>query len=319
MIRLFPLRYAVWLAPLVAGLAACDTTGPGTRALSLSITTKSAGPAPSPSAPASGLSADLHVGSGANALTISKVQIVLSEIELSTTGTCGAETGDNEATGNSNDNHEENCDEMEFGPLVVDLPLDGTTKAILDAAVPAGSYSGLQAELEAVTPEDEGAITFLRDHTGFAGVSVMVSFTDATGVSHNFTSSVEAKIKVEFPTPVTVGTDTKNLTIEVDVASWFKDASGAVIDDPTNPANAEAINANIRKSFKAFGDDDHDGIDDDHEETIAQRPSRPSAAPDALTDGELAASASRSWDPAPASPATRSSSRDRAGTGSSPS
>ena len=40
--------------------------------------------------------------------------------------------------------------------------------------------------------------------------------------------------------------------------------AGAAID-PTNAANAEAIAANIRGSFEAFEDNDHDGVDDDHE------------------------------------------------------
>jgi len=35
--------------------------------------------------------------------------------------------------------------------------------------------------------------------------------------------------------------------------------------DPNDPANAGTINANIRHSFRAFGDEDHDGVDDDHE------------------------------------------------------
>src|SRR2546422_7447636 len=35
-------RFLVGLAPLVVALAACESTGPGTRALSLSVTTKSA-------------------------------------------------------------------------------------------------------------------------------------------------------------------------------------------------------------------------------------------------------------------------------------
>lgn len=260
MLRSFPLRYAVWLAPFAAGLVACDPTGPGTRPLSLSVTTRSSSAAASPSRPA-GLSADLHVGDATTSLTIKSAQIVLSEIELSGTGTCGEETSDNEATddneangdndeanGNNNDNHEEDCDEMELGPLSVDLQLDGTTQAILDAGVRPGKYSGLQAELE--------------------GVTVSGIFTDANGTDHPFTytSSVEAKIEMEFPTPVDVDGSTKNLTIEVDVASWFIDADGMLLD-PRDPAKAGAINANIRKSFRAFGDDDHDGLDDHHEET----------------------------------------------------
>ena len=70
---------------------------------------------------------------------------------------------------------------------------------------------------------------------------------------------------MEFATPITVGPGTSNFTVSVDVASWFKDASGAFLD-PNDPANAETINANIRHSFRAFADENHDGVDDDHEE-----------------------------------------------------
>ena len=48
------------------------------------------------------------------------------------------------------------------------------------------------------------------------------------------------------------------------IAGEVVDQHGAVLD-PTNPANADAINDNIRKSFHAFDDENQDGVDD-HEE-----------------------------------------------------
>jgi len=94
-------------------------------------------------------------------------------------------------------------------------------------------------------------------------VRVTGVFTDASGVAHEFTftSNVEAEVEMAFPSPVTVDATTSNLTIDIEVASWFKDASGALID-PTNAANIQAINANIKRSFKAFEDDDWDGAPD---------------------------------------------------------
>ena len=96
-------------------------------------------------------------------------------------------------------------------------------------------------------------------------VTFTAKFTDAGGVDHQFafTSGVEAEIAVDFPAPVTVDASTSNLTIDVNVGSWFTDASGAVID-PTNAANQEAIEQAIRASLSAFEDDNHDG-NDDHE------------------------------------------------------
>jgi hypothetical protein len=140
---------------------------------------------------------------------------------------------------------------LELGPLTVNLPLDATTKVILDALVPAGTYTGVKAKLDAVT---------------VSGV-----FTDPASMAHpfTFTSSGHAEVEIQFPTPITVGPTTSNVTVTVDVASWFKDASGAILD-PADPTNLGTINRNIRRSFRAFGDADHDGVDDDHENDHAR-------------------------------------------------
>jgi hypothetical protein len=248
---------ALWLALLAPTLAACGVTSPkATRPLSLSITSRSASNAslPAPSA----IQADIRIGSGANSITISKVQVVLARIELSPSGTCATTTGEND------------CDELQAGPVLLDLPVDGTTKVVLDGTVPAGTYSALQAKLDAVTADDDesGVDAFLKAHPEFKGISVQVTgvFTDANSQTHNFTftSGAEAELEASFQPPVTVGASTSNLTINIDVASWFTDAAGKAID-PTNAANAEAIERNIRQSFKGFEDDNHDGVDDNKE------------------------------------------------------
>ena len=259
MADIHPLR-AFWLAP-VALLVACDGTGPkASQPISLSVTTRSV----TRSAP-SGPNADIQIGTGANSLTISQAQIVLSRIELSPSGTCAA-TGE-----------EDDCDELKVGPSLLDLPVSGSTQVVLDALVPAGTYDALQAKLDAVTPDEDepGASDFLTAHPDFQGISVKVSgtFTDASNTAHSFTftSAADAEIEAMFQPPVTVGTGTLNLTISVDIASWFTDATGAAID-PTNPANAELIEHNIRQSFRTFEDDNHDGMDDHEGDTGQHQP-----------------------------------------------
>jgi hypothetical protein len=253
MVRFSALRYALSIAPAAMIFAACNTTGPTTAQLmSLSVTTRSGSLAPA-------TAATTQIGTGANSLTITQAQIVLARIELSPSGTCS-----------TTDEHDD-CDELQAGPVLVDLPVDGTTKLLLDAAVPPGAYSGLHAKVDAVTPNDDeqGASAFLTAHPDLQGISVKVTgvFTDASNQAHpfTFTSQADADIEAAFQPPVTVGTSTSNLTINVDVASWFKDATGAAID-PTNAANAEVIARNIRQSFKTFEDDNHDGIDDQQEQ-----------------------------------------------------
>src|SRR3989454_4645652 len=258
MIDLSRVRGALWLAPVALTFAACDGTAPkASQPVSLSVTTKGTSGVSVPAG--SGLSAAIQIGSGANSLTINQAQVVLARIELSTAGSC-ATTGE-----------EHDCAELQLGPTLVDLPVDATTQVMLeDVAIPAGTYSGVQATLDAVHPDDNepGASAFLTAHPDFQGISVKVTgvFTDASNTTHDFTftSAVDAEMAMRLEPPVTLASDTKNFTIAVDVASWFKDASGAAID-PTDPANAEAIARNILRSARVFEDDDHDGVDDQEE------------------------------------------------------
>jgi len=252
MIDLSRVRGALWLAPAALTLAACDGTAPkASQPLSLSVTTKGTG---------SGIGAAIQIGSGANSLMINQAQVVLARIELSTAGSCAP-------TGEADD-----CAELQLGPTLVDLPVDATTQVMLeDVAIPAGTYSGVQAELDAVRPDDDGsgASAFLTAHPDFQGISVKVTgvFTDASSTTHDFTftSALDAEMAMRLEPPVTLASDTKNFTIAVDVASWFKDASGAAID-PTDPASAEAIERNILRSARVFEDDNHDGVDDHDEQ-----------------------------------------------------
>src|SRR2546428_4108317 len=254
MIDLSRVRGALWLAPVALTLTACDATSPKTsQPVSRSVQPKRASGVAVPAG--SGMSAAIQIGSGANSLSITQAQIVLARIELSTAGTCAT-------TGEADD-----CAELRLGPTLVDLPVDATTQVMLeDVAIPAGTHSGIQAKLDAVQPDDDepGASAFLAAHPDFQGISVKVTgvFTDASSTTHDFTftSEIDAEMAMRLEPPVTLASDTKNFTIAVDIASWFKDASGAVID-PTDPANAEAIERNILRSARVFEDDDHDGVD----------------------------------------------------------
>ena len=220
------------LVPAALYLAACKADMGSSHPLSLSVTTKSAATVSQPAA--AGVRADIVITSGSNTLTITSAKIVLSEIELSPGGPCST-TGE-----------DDNCDELEVGPDTVNLPVDGSTQAFLDAVVPPGTYTGLDAELK----------TVIVQGTFQAGSNAAVAFAD--------TVPIDAQIEASFQTPVTFDATSQNVTINVDVASWFKDATGAVID-PTNAANLDAIRHNIQQSFHAFEDDNHDGEDDSQE------------------------------------------------------
>lgn len=258
MVRFLSYRSPLSLAVAALSLAACTGTAPkGAQPISLSFTTNTSN---TPRPTASNIAAAIQIGSGANSISISKVQIVLARIELSPSGGCDS-VGE-----------EDDCDELRVGPQLVDLPVDGSTKVALDALVPTGTYSSLHAKLDAVEADsdrgDSAAAAFLKTNPTWKGISVQVTgvFTDSTNATHNFTFSSEADAHIEahFSPSVTVGSSTSNLTVGVDIPSWFKNETGGVID-PTNTLNAQLIDRNIRRSFRAFQDDDHDGVDDHNE------------------------------------------------------
>lgn len=278
-------------APIAFLVAACGSTDPNAMHR-VSVSARIA----SPSAHAlPGVTADLIVGGEGGSVSISSAQIVLSRLKLhddvcagddegeepdTLEGASGApvvvadepddstDEGDDENNDEDDGDIDDDCPPLTVGPVLIDLPLDGTTAVVLDALVPAGTYKRLQARLHAVKPGDEGVGDFLTAHPEFEGISVKVVgvFTDAEAATHEFTftSNMNVVSAVNFETPVTVDAATTNLTIDVDVASWFTSASGGVIN-PTSSANQRVIEKQIRASLRAFEDDDHDG-DDDHEE-----------------------------------------------------
>ena len=243
--------FVLYLAPVTLLLTACDSTAPHPmQRVNLSATI-------GPRASQSGPFADVIVAGTGGTVRISSAKVVLSRIELASDAACAndaiddadeaddaTETPDQpEANAPDTENTDEHDCAVQVDPVTVDLPLDGATKVILDALVPAGTYTGVRANLE---------------HVNVIGV-----FTDPGGTDHafTFTSDVEAGLSVDFASPVTVDANSKNLTVDVDVSSWFKDASGAVLD-PTNAANQEAIEHAVRASLRAFEDDNQDGQDD---------------------------------------------------------
>ena len=91
----------------------------------------------------------------------------------------------------------------------------------------------------------------------FRKKNVDETFTDVPFV---FTSRVRAKLEMDLKPPLNDGTT--NATVSIDVRSWFLNSFGRVID-PRDPNNRRRIERNIRRSFRAFEDNDRHG-DDDH-------------------------------------------------------
>ena len=234
-------------ALLLAGVAACsDAAGTGRAPVTLSFSGMSSTPVPT--AAMSGPSLSVGVTSGTNTVVITKAEVVLSHVELSR-----VESTDCIANGEDTE-----CEEMKVDPMLVELPVTPSVTQEISVTLPAGTYRQFEAEIRAPHAGEPGADAFLAAHPTFAGKSLHVEGT-YNGTPFTYDGAPEAEFHIPFNPPLSVATTSpNNVTVRVDISSWFKDQSGNVID-PTNLANAGTIVENIKKSFHAFEDDDRDG------------------------------------------------------------
>jgi hypothetical protein len=190
---------------------------------------------------------------------VDKVELVLSHIELAkavascTTGRKGSEG---------------ECEDIQLDPMLVSVPVSSTVKTLVTTPVPEGIYGAFHATIDVVRPGDDqqGAKAFLDANPGFAGVSLKVYGTykksGAADQKFVYTSTAKGEIETEFAPPLDVSKSNMNVTVELDVSGWFRSPTGVI--NPISPTSADAamIDANIRKSLKAFEDNDKDGVPD---------------------------------------------------------
>ena len=236
----------------LGSLAACSDSTSGTggaRSMSLSFSTV---PARSSSASV----ASLSLGAAAGTLVITKAQLVISKSELARSGvTC--------TSSHESDDHD--CPDLKLGPMVVDLPLDSSAKGVLAVDLPAGTYTQFEAKIDAVMNETEGvpaaSAAFLAANPTFRGVSVRVEGT-YDGQPFVYSSAAEGELEITFSPPLVVDGSGSNLTVNVDLSSWFRRSDGSSIDPrnaTTGTATKEVVDDNIKRSFDVFEDDDRDG------------------------------------------------------------
>ena len=240
---------------LVGSLGACSSSsGPSDQGtgVALSVATRAAGTA---------AGAQLNDGpvtfvEGANTLVINKIEMVVREVELKRVeydGACDGSASDDE------------CEEIEAGPFLLDLPLSaGATTKFTVAALP-GSYDEFEFEVHKPSDDAEDA-AFLAAHPTFDGVSIRVAGS-WNGVPFTYTTDVSAEQEMDFAPPLVVAAEvTTDFTLFIDIGTWFRNASNALINPATankGGANESIVNSRITQSFEVFEDSDRDGRDDD--------------------------------------------------------
>jgi len=233
-------------------LAACsDATGTrGARPVSLSFST----------APSSGVVAALGTAAAGDPLVITRAQLVISRTELEQVGaTCAS---------NLVENDDDGCAELKLGPMLVDLPLTAGAKTALTVTLPEGSYSGFESKIDAVSSETDGpgqeAAAFLAAHPELRNVSIRVEGT-YNGQPFVYTTNMDVGLEMSFSPALVIDASSSNMTLDVDLSTWFRAQDGSSIDPATandGGANKSVVEGNIKRSIKVFEDDDRNGRDD---------------------------------------------------------
>jgi hypothetical protein len=172
---------------------------------------------------------------------------------------------------NGDDGNEDACETVNAGPFLLDLPLGSGVEKVFSVAVDTGTFDELRIRLH--KPEDDGLdaadAAFLATHPDFADISIRATGT-WNGNPFTFTSDLNADQEMALVPPLVVTDAGANVdvTLKVDVATWFADGGGGLVDPATagkGGQNENLVGDNIRDSFEAFQDENHDGEHDDND------------------------------------------------------
>jgi hypothetical protein len=156
------------------------------------------------------------------------------------------------------DDHD-SCAAQALGPLLVDLPLNSGAQQQFSIGIEPGTYTAVRFHIHKANSGAEAS--FLADHPEFVGSSIRVTgtFNDAPFV---YTTSLNVLQRQRFESPVTVDeSGSADVTLLVDLSTWFLNG-GTLINPATamhGGANEHLVWDNIKQSFRAFRDHDHDG------------------------------------------------------------
>ena len=251
----------VGLLLLASGLAACSSTGPsagGGSTVSFNTATRAGTPPSASKASFSTTPTPLSITLGANTLDLTDVQLVARHIELQREG--------KDVTCENDVNHEQDCEELNVGPVLLDLSLAPGASQSFSVQVPAGTYDKAELHVHRVSSSDTADAAFLAANPGFDGVSIKVTGT-YNGTPFTFTTDLDAEQEIALSPPITTdGSTPASITLFVDVSSWFKTADGTGLVDPATALagqpNQSLVEDHIKASFEAFEDENHDGESD---------------------------------------------------------
>lgn len=254
-------RLAAGLA-LLALVACNDTTTPTQfRNVQVSFATRSPAVPQAPRALLEGqllttaqtAALDDTLVTGADTLIMTSVEVVLREIQLKRVDVADCDSVTNE----------DGCEEFGVGPFLIALPLGTGVEKQFELDIPPGTYSEIEFDVHKVSSDDPEDAAFRQAHPTFVDISIRAQGT-FNGNQFVYETDLNVEQELDLVPSLVIAEDsgTTNITILVEVDSWFRDLSGDVIDPDTGNKgrnNESLVNENIKNSFEAFEDDDRDG------------------------------------------------------------
>jgi hypothetical protein len=177
----------------------------------------------------------LRIDRNGEELVVERARILLSELEIE---------GRTESS------------EVEIGARALELGLDGSSTEIAFEDVMAGTYEEMSLELA------RGGQISGDASEGFGDQDSIVVEGSFGGQPFTYRSGYAPELEFELDGLRVKDGDVATVTITFDVGDWFVDEGGQILD-PSDAANHDAIEANIRESVAAHVEDDEDEEDDD--------------------------------------------------------
>ena len=184
------------------------------------------------------------IGDSQNILILDTVKILLKEIKL------------NVANANQDSTN------FKVGPFVLFLDLSSSVNFISSALIPAGSYDKIKFEVHKLNDNEAVPDPEFADANGRYSVIVKGWYL---GNYFVYKSTKSAHQKLSFPTAISITSDyISNVTMIVKPYIWF--IENGIYIDPRDPVNSNDIDNNIKdninQNFKAFKDNDKNGLPD---------------------------------------------------------
>jgi len=194
---------------------------------------------------------DDTIVSGTDTLILSSVEMVLRKVELERLGSSDCDV------------QPDVCEDFEAGPVLVDVPLDGTVQTEFALPIPAGSYGQLEFDIHKVSKDDAEDASFRAAHPDFVEKSIRVTGT-FNGQAFVFETDLNVEQELDLSPPLVIDApgSPANITVLVGLDGWFRDGANGLLDPATGnkgQPNESIINENIKTSIEAFEDEDRNG------------------------------------------------------------